>query len=271
LTLLAKSWAQKELFEITVQDIRSWATNRLMTGVKGATVNRDLAYLSAFFTWAIDQGVTTLNPALPKLVKRFPEPWRAYQSLSEAQISQVLALAPSHEERAKVALLLLTGQRWGVIAYLRWEQVDTNARLLTYRSKGKDRVIPLSDQALSILHSLSPSSGHVFKSRNRNTTIRWWYSARKTIGMPKLRLHDLRVTFARSMADKGYDLITVKECLGHSTLTMTQRYIPPSLSQMRAAMGAMGLMVRGDNGCGAIVNPRRPGGGAPDAEDMGDL
>ena len=48
--------------------------------------------------------------------------------------------------------------------------------------------------------------------------------ARKKAGLPDVRVHDLRHTFASHLCMNGVDILTVKELLGHSSVVMTQRY-----------------------------------------------
>lgn len=57
--------------------------------------------------------------------------------------------------------------------------------------------------------------------------------------MPTLRLHDLRVTFARRLASRGVDLATIQELLGHATIVMTRRYVPSNLQLKRDAVARL--------------------------------
>jgi site-specific recombinase XerD len=41
--------------------------------------------------------------------------------------------------------------------------------------------------------------------------------------------HTLRHTFASRLLDRGVDIVTVKELLGHSTVLVTMRYLHPNL------------------------------------------
>lgn len=68
---------------------------------------------------------------------------------------------------------------------------------------------------------------------------RRWAVARKTLELPHLWRHDLRVTFARELATKTADLATIQDLLGHSSLTMTRKYVPANL---RAARHAVSLI-----------------------------
>ena len=86
---------------------------------------------------------------------------------------------------------------------------------------------------------VTPTEGKVFPFTVDTSLKRRWYTVRTELGLPNLRLHDLRVTFARSLADKGHSLRTIQALLSHSTITMTARYIPPDLERMREAVASL--------------------------------
>jgi len=55
-------------------------------------------------------------------------------------------------------------------------------------------------------------------------------------GITDLRFHDLRHTFASRLVEKGVDIETLKELLGHHSITITQRYIHSNDERKRAAV-----------------------------------
>ena len=69
-----------------------------------------------------------------------------------------------------------------------------------------------------------------------NTLSRWFAEALRVTGLPALRVHDLRDTFATLAIAAGVDLVTVSEQLGHSSITMTaDRYVHPHSTTKRDA------------------------------------
>ncbi len=134
-------------------------------------------------------------------------------------------------------LLKNLGVRKGVVLNLRWESIDWTHRLVHYSGKGKSGAIPLNVTALRVLQGLGPKpSGRVFRGTSDTTLRRWWDKARRALGLPHLRLHDLRVTFARQLSEKGVSLKVIQSLLGHTTPIMTLRYIPTDLRDMQTAV-----------------------------------
>jgi integrase len=227
--------------------------------IKPATVNRDLAYLSTFFNWCRSLGWLpegAANPARAKSkrrkdgggVERFDEPWRPWQTLPEELEDQLWGILP-RRVRVTVELLLHLGVRRGVVQELHWAQIDWANRLAHYTSKRKSGVIPLNDRVLELLRELGPKpSGRVFQAMSDTTLRRWWVKARESVGMPTLRVHDLRVTFARRLAKRGVDLKTIQALLGHATPTMTHRYIPTDLEAQRRAVALLDHRAEGAQG-----------------------
>ena len=264
--LLTSRLGTRVLASITSRDVEEYKAWRLarrwcqrcargkckVTGVhghqvKGATVNRDLAYLSAFFSWCMKQRPPLIdhNPCVRDLVSRFNEPERTRTAVAKPSREYLYALIEGlggqyRRERLKAELLFNLGVRKRVVLDLEWERIDFVARLITYYSKGKDRTIPFNKRAFEIFQELGPRpSGRLFKETSDTMLRRRWAVARKTLELPHLWRHDLRVTFARELATKTADLATIQDLLGHSSLTMTRKYVPANL---RAARHAVSLI-----------------------------
>ena len=139
-----------------------------------------------------------------------------------------------------------TGLRIGELGALRWRDVDLEGGFLTVSraiSAGQEtstksrrsRVVPLAGQTREELERLRtrqhfltredhvfcrPDGGPLDRSAVRTRFVR----AQKAAGLRVRRFHDLRHTFG-SLAIRRFDLVAVKEMMGHSKLTTTERYL----------------------------------------------
>ncbi len=72
------------------------------------------------------------------------------------------------------------------------------------------------------------------------TNVYWSFKkATRLSGIPEVRLHDLRHTFATRLIESGVDIITVRDLLGHSQSAVTERYLHPNESLKRDAVDAL--------------------------------
>ncbi|MBS1895670.1 MAG: tyrosine-type recombinase/integrase [Actinobacteria bacterium] len=139
-----------------------------------------------------------------------------------------------------------TGLRLGELGALRWRDIDLKGGILTVSramSDGEEtstksrrpRIVPLAGQAREELERLRrrvhftgredfvfcrPDGGPLDRSGVRTRFIR----AQAAAGVRVRRFHDLRHTFG-SLAIRRFDLVAVKEMMGHSKLTTTERYL----------------------------------------------
>ncbi|MBP8131997.1 MAG: site-specific integrase [Candidatus Hydrogenedentes bacterium] len=162
-----------------------------------------------------------------------------------------------------VLLSLNTGLRRGELFSLEWSDINLDGKRLTVRAAatkgGKTRHIPLNQTALDVLrrwHAQSDGEGLVF--RNPRTDGRFthiytaWENLLNEAEINNFHWHDMRHDFASNLVMAGVDLYVVKELLGHSSITMTERYSHLAPAVMAAAVAKLDM-----KGAGAAEKPSR--------------
>jgi integrase len=219
------------LRKISPMFIEQWQTKRLAIN-KPATVNRLLATLKHMFTKAVEWDLAT-EEILQKIrrVKLLPENNRRLRFLNVEECQALIdCSAPHLKPIVKVALH--TGMRKSEILNLKWEQVDLTHGfiLLDITKNGERREIPIDNTVKNVFNEIphSMESIHVFtdiKTGEPYKSVKKSFStALKKVKIHDFRFHDLRHTFASHLVMAGVDLTTIKELLGHKSLTMTLRY-----------------------------------------------
>lgn len=145
-----------------------------------------------------------------------------------------------------VVLLLFTGCRKRELLDAKWEHFDIQRRLwrIPTTKSGKLRHVPLSDAVIEVLKGLPrfEECPYVLPNPNTlkpfNTIYISWHTARTRAGMPDLRMHDLRHSFASFLINSGRSIYEVQNILGHSQLSTTQRYAHLSEKTLVAAANA---------------------------------
>jgi len=136
-----------------------------------------------------------------------------------------------------------TGLRLGELRALRWRDVDLEAGYVTVaraisageESSTKSRVVPLAAQATEELGRLRSrphflgSEDHVFcrldgGPLDGSAVRRRFVEAQEAAGLRVRKFRDLRHTFG-TIATRCLDVVAVKEMMGHSTVTTTERYL----------------------------------------------
>jgi integrase len=198
--------------------------------VSPATVNRECALLKHMFNmaerWSMHQGQ---NPV--RLVKFLPENNLQFQTISEEDQQRLLEASPPYL-RELLLFAVNTGLRCGDIFDLMWEEVDLERKRLSI-IMGKTRRkldVPLNETAFAVLLAKAASKHGPYVFYNPVTGDRFydlkagWKAALRRAGLTSLTWHTLRHTFASRLTNSDVDLVTVKELLGHATITTTMRY-----------------------------------------------
>jgi integrase len=132
---------------------------------------------------------------------------------------------------AAVRLLLFTGCRLGEVLTLRWEDVDFERGLLHLPdSKTGAKTVALAAPALQVLAEAPRLKGNPYVMPGEKVGRPWqdmqrpWRRIRARAGLPDVRLHDLRHSFASVGAAAGLGLPIIGALLGHTQAATTHRY-----------------------------------------------
>ena len=215
------------------------------------TIARKLACLRSFFRFLVRDGYLKTNPAsglaTPKLDKKLP------LFLDENEVTRLLE-APDIDlaglrDRAILETLYSTGARVSELVGLSIKDVDFIGCVVKVFGKGKkDRLLPIGDKALSVIRAYLDKrglSGNVETKplfANRASTrltdrgVRRVVEKyiRRTCMREHISPHSLRHSFATHLLDRGADLRSVQELLGHANLSTTQIYTHVTTERLKA-------------------------------------
>jgi len=225
-----------EIAKITPLLIERFIAKRLDDGVKKSTINRDLACLRKMLNKAIDWDYLRENPV--KKVKLFSEKEYIKERVLSLDEEEKLLNACSDHIKPVIIAALHTGLRLGELLTLRWKNISfENMQIKVEKTKsGKTRYVPINTLLLKTLEKLyneNGDSGLVFPFKSIKTAFK---GACRRAGISDLRFYDLRHSFATRLIENGVDLITVKDLLGHSSVTVTERYTHSSKNLKKGAV-----------------------------------
>jgi integrase len=181
--------------------------------------NRLRSSLSAFYAWAIQEGLTEINPV--QGTGMVDEGGGRERVLTQDELRKLWHALGDDRFSDIVRLLLLTGQRRTEIGGLQWSEVDLKRGMIVLppdRTKnGRQHELPLSTQALAIL-ARQPhrnSSDYLFGERAFNNWDRRKQEVDQRARIAPYRLHDLRRTCATQLGELGVQPHHIEAILNH--------------------------------------------------------
>lgn len=221
------------------------------------SANRVRSLLSKMLNLAEEWGMRPRGSNPATLIRPYREQRREryldHDELARLGATLDRALADGTEDPYAVAairLLLLTGARRSEILRLTWAEVDLDRgvlRLSDSKTGRSTRFLP--PQAVDLLRSLprTPENLHVIPGRvagaHRADLKGPWRRISKAAGIPDVRLHDLRHTYASVAISAGLSLPVVGKLLGHARARTTDRYAHLLDSAQREASGLIGSVI----------------------------
>jgi integrase len=213
------------------------------------TINKYCQVLRAFYYRVMEWGRFPGPNPLAK-VRMYRED-RDLRPLGEEGYSKILEAAKaisakpaSPVQRIFYDLCVLcgnTGLRRAEALNLRWQNVGGDA-LMVLGKGGKTRLVPLNAEAAAAIARQPKATEYVFDIPNRSQSralTRTYAAMAKAIGRP-FRLHLLRHRFATALLERGADIKTVSELLGHSASMVTLLYLHSNPSKKKRAVESLG-------------------------------
>lgn len=224
-----REWGDTDVRKIEKKDVLAVLDRTVNAGAPSAA-NHALSAVRKFFTWCLERGLIEANPC--EGISR-PASERSRDrvlTLKELGIVWNATLNTAAPFSQIVQLLVLTLQRRGEVAGVRWSEIDwENATWLIPAQRTKsDRAqhVPLSALAVSVLRSVPRIHDTlVFPARGNKGTIVSGFSKMKrqldrVADISDWTLHDLRRTGATHMAEFGVAPHVIERILNHTTGTL---------------------------------------------------
>ena len=216
--------------------------------LKPRTLARKISAIRSFFKFLQREGYIKENPTVllmtPKLDKRLPH------FLSEQEMTTLiecpnLAQAAGQRDRAILETLYSSGLRVSELVGLNVEHVDFISNIVRVMGKGKkERLVPIGDTALKAIKGYLDHRRHksnaIFLNKNgtRITDRSIRNIINKYIAQTSLKMnvspHMLRHSFATHLLNRGADLRSVQELLGHVNLSTTQIYTHVTMERLKS-------------------------------------
>lgn len=246
---LSKHLSEVDVYLIDDENIADVVEDMDRKGLSSATVNRALRLISSLLGYAMDKRWIKRSIRIKK--RRVPKDANLDSKiLSEAEEAALLGSVDNMGRRILYTVAVRTGLRLGELDALAWDDVDDKRRIIHVRSgKGAQyRSVPMTEMVRDELDTLRLFA----KSEKVFWNLRSYFDGkpvndhlrddliRAGVENSHFTFHGFRHTFATRLLEKGATLADVSRLMGHSSITMTERYL--HLTARSPAFDAIGLL-----------------------------
>ena len=241
------------LEEVNYSLIRSWIVELSDAKIAATSINRKMASLKSFYKFLLKTKQIDTNPFVKH--KSLKTPKQVQIPFSEKEIKTLFELHfletdfDSIRNRLVVELLYATGMRRAELINLELHAIDFyNNTIKVLGKRNKERIIPLLASTSEViklyltkrkeLDNINAPEKLILSKKGNKISETFVYRLINdyfsTISEKVKRSpHVLRHSFATHLLNNGADLNSVKELLGHASLSSTQIYTHSSLSELK--------------------------------------
>jgi len=207
--------------QITQQSLDTFVLERGKE-VKKETLNKDIRNISAFLNWAVKNRYVASGLE----VKKVKVPQKPVTALFPQQVRDLIKLVSEYPTlRLRVLLAVTTGLRRGDIEAIRIGDIHFDRNTITTRNRKANKAMaerPVPEQMTTELSNyvatLADGQELLFADR---FSAKKWAKIRHKAGLPDLKFHDLRKTFASLLAQRGVSTAVTQRLLEHSSPQLT--------------------------------------------------
>ncbi|RCH56674.1 integrase [Mucilaginibacter hurinus] len=241
--------------DISHHDIRNWMVSMMDDKLLARSVNRKIATLRKYFKFLLQEGVITNNPTAkittPKVPKNLPVVVEDVKLTQMLDNNEVFGKDfKGVRDKLVIEFLFGTGIRLSELLGIKETDIDNYEHTVKVLGKrNKERIIPVNRELVALLNEyqvLKKSENFDNKSLALIVTDKGANAYPKLIYLivhkylsyistqTKKSPHVLRHTFATSLLNRGADLNSIKELLGHANLSATQIYTHNSVERLKS-------------------------------------
>lgn len=242
----------KKIGQIDRQVVKEYLDYLSDKGFAVASLEHKLACLKSFFHYLIREGTVEEDPTadfkLPKKAQKLPK------ALSFSETARLIASSRGKDlgclrDEALLELLYATGLRASEITSLNMTDINFSVSFVRCVGKGnKERIVPVGQAAIRALQEYLEKGRPQFPQKDKEALFLdrrgkrlsrqgLWLIVKKyarKIGIKgKVSPHTFRHSFATHLLERGADLRSVQEMLGHSDISTTQIYTSVSRERLK--------------------------------------
>lgn len=254
---LKSDFDSEKLENVNYSIIRSWIVSLVGQEISNSSINRKISSLKSFYKFLLKTKQIEVSPLLKH--KSLKRPKTLQIPFSEKELDNVLNFLVYKDDfegirdKLIIDMFYTTGIRRAELINLKVQNIDlSNGVIKVLGKRNKERIIPILPVIIEQINCYNAQRIKVENSKYNDyfflmlkgvklndsfvyRLINYYFS--NVSEKVKKSPHILRHTFATHMLNKGADLNSVKELLGHSSLASTQVYTHNSLSELKKTYG----------------------------------
>lgn len=248
---------EAELEDVNYSHVRSWVVHLVEHNIANKSVNRKISSLKSFYRFLLRSKQITINPLQQH--KSLKTEKKVQVPFSEKELKDVMTDVEYPDDfegirnRLIIELFYTTGIRRAELISLKLGSYDSgNGTLKVLGKRNKERILPVLGCTAQLLgqyiierrglSEIVDGDMLILNSRGNKVSESFVYRLINSYfsvvsGKVKKSPHVLRHTFATHLLNNGADLNSVKELLGHASLSSTQIYTHSSLAELKKVYG----------------------------------